>query len=51
MNNIKDFEEYTNQPIKDKTLLVWSKVSGYHFLDFGEWECVTRTTRIIGVGK
>lgn len=51
MYSLADFNEYTTQKIVDKTLLVWNKQSGYHFLEYDEWEGVKMFTRIIGVGK
>lgn len=49
--SINDFEEYTNQSIKDRTLLAWSKQSGYHFLSYNEWTAAASYSRVIGVEK
>lgn len=51
MYNLSDFNEYTNQDIKDKILLVWSKNSGYYFESYDEWLPKANQLRIVGVEK
>lgn len=50
MFNLKDFTEYTNQPIQNKSVLCWEKKSGYFFLTASQYaDTIGTQPKIVGV--